>query len=133
MSWERVHAVLDYYDGPRLGVADFRGKPHAFRSVFDVVAQDWSPEYLLKPLTGDEFETVMKDWAIWLRWLSAYRSGSTSIETHPALPVDAVEHLELSERVATAMAIVSDSAITAAAHFRGNFTSGEMTVQWTTR
>jgi hypothetical protein len=31
--FETVHSVDDYYDGPRVGVADFHGKPHHFRSV----------------------------------------------------------------------------------------------------
>ena len=32
-DFEPVHDVEDYYDGPRTGIADFRGLPHRFRSV----------------------------------------------------------------------------------------------------
>lgn len=37
-SFEPVHEVTDYHEGPRTGVADFRGVPHRFCSV------NWSPE-----------------------------------------------------------------------------------------
>jgi hypothetical protein len=32
-EFEPVHGVEDYYDGPRTGVADFRGVPHRFCSL----------------------------------------------------------------------------------------------------
>jgi len=32
---EEVHFVIDYWDGPREGVADYCGTPHYFRCVFD--------------------------------------------------------------------------------------------------
>ena len=28
--FERVHTMTDYYDGPRQGVADYQGHPHAY-------------------------------------------------------------------------------------------------------
>src|SRR5262245_43698315 len=33
-TWEAVHTIDDWYDGPRGGVADFRGAPHYYRTVF---------------------------------------------------------------------------------------------------
>ena len=32
-SYETVHMVDEYYDGPRTGIADFHGVRHAFRSL----------------------------------------------------------------------------------------------------
>ena len=42
--FEPVHAVDDYYDGPRVGVADFRGSRHRFRSLGWPPLETWDPE-----------------------------------------------------------------------------------------
>lgn len=33
-SPEHVYTMTEYYDGPRGGVADFRGTPHVYRSLW---------------------------------------------------------------------------------------------------
>ena len=35
MAFERVYSVLDYYDGPRAGIANFQGEPHYFICGWD--------------------------------------------------------------------------------------------------
>ena len=35
ISFERVYTMTDDYDGPRRGIASFRGKPHAYTCPFD--------------------------------------------------------------------------------------------------
>ena len=53
--FEPVHAVEDYYDGPRTGVADYRGVAHRFRSLGwqspDGPDTSWNP-------TDDRYELV---------------------------------------------------------------------------
>jgi hypothetical protein len=34
-GYEKVHTVLDYYDGILTGVADYNGNPHFFECIFD--------------------------------------------------------------------------------------------------
>lgn len=34
-EFERVHTMEDYYDGPRRGIANFRGAPHLYESERD--------------------------------------------------------------------------------------------------
>jgi hypothetical protein len=34
-GFEKVYTVTDYYDDPRGGIADFCGKPHLYRSLFE--------------------------------------------------------------------------------------------------
>ncbi len=41
-SFEPVLVVEDYYDGPRIGVALFRGLPHRFRSLGWLRDGGWS-------------------------------------------------------------------------------------------
>jgi hypothetical protein len=41
MIWCRVYTVNDYYDGPRPGIADYQGRPHAYESQFNESQQLW--------------------------------------------------------------------------------------------
>lgn len=126
---ERVHAVVDYWDGPRLGVADFAGEPHAFRCIFDDAAQDYTELFRLKRLTADEFDIFMRDWAIWLHWKATFDAGLTSIDTHPALPEDHNEHITLAEAVSAALLVPPDAFI-ARGSFKTDRDTGEMQVRW---
>ena len=40
-DFETVIAVHDYYDGPRIGVANFDGLPHRFRSFGWLANGEW--------------------------------------------------------------------------------------------
>ena len=92
---EEVFTVMDYYDGPRKGVANFRGLPHLYECIFDEVKDDYSDLYRLTPISQRIFELAKEDWAIWERWEAAFHSGKTSIESHPALPQDRKRHEEI--------------------------------------
>ncbi|HLW53017.1 MAG TPA: hypothetical protein VKW06_09240 [Candidatus Angelobacter sp.] len=87
-GYEEVFTVTDYWDGPRKGVANFKGLPHFYDSIFDGAKDEYSDLYQLTPISQDVFELVKEDWAIWKRWKSAFDSGMTNLETHPALPQD---------------------------------------------
>ncbi|MEQ9459994.1 MAG: hypothetical protein RIG82_03445, partial [Phycisphaeraceae bacterium] len=90
-----VHTVIEYYDGPRRGIADFNGKPHFFESDFRDVDDGERDTFNLYPLSVELFLLAMEDWAIWLRWHDAYSTGTATIESHPALPEDRERHDEL--------------------------------------
>ena len=94
---EEVYFVTDYCDGPRKGVADYRGTPHYFRSVFDEESDDWSEVCILTPLDQDTYRLLMESKEIWERWLEAYETGATTHDSHPALPEDANRSKELDE------------------------------------
>ncbi len=60
VAYESVHAVEDYYDGPRVGIANFQGVEHRFRSVGwvspDGPDEAWDPQddqFELTPIGGD--------------------------------------------------------------------------------
>ncbi len=97
---EPVHSVLDYYDGPLSGVADFGGKPHGF----DTEEIDWDSGdrvFRLSPLTEQVFRATTEAWAIWRRWEAAFHEGRTTLETHPALPEDRLRKDELDRFLQT--------------------------------
>lgn len=104
-GFERVYTVHDYDDGPRGGLADFGGAPHAYRSLWDADAEDWEETFSLSPVTAEQVALVMEDWAIWCRWQVAFHAGETTEETHPALPADRARHEELKPLVDRALEI----------------------------
>ena len=72
---EIVHAVWDFYDSPRTGVADYRGQPHYFSCQWDSAADDYSHTYALSPIDSGTFDLVMEQWAIWRKWEFAFQAG----------------------------------------------------------
>lgn len=108
---EEVYFVIDYWDGPRQGVADYGGAPHYFRCVFDEKSDEWSDVFILTPLDQNTFHLLMENKQIWERWQEAYESGATTHDTHPALPKDADRSKELDEIITPKIAIDSTAAI----------------------
>jgi hypothetical protein len=130
---EIVHTVTDYYDGPRAGIADFHGKPHAYRSLWEETQDDWSDTFLLQPIDDETFRLAMEDWDIWSRWERAFHSGQTTIETHPALPAERQRHDELAAILKPRLHVEPERSL----RVRGRFTvrepsesGGSSTGQW---
>ncbi|HEV8133023.1 MAG TPA: hypothetical protein VGP85_00030 [Pyrinomonadaceae bacterium] len=87
---ETVHTVNDYCDGPRVGVADFKGQPHYFECIFDEAADDWSSNFWLHSLEPETFNLVMENWSFWERWRDAFDDGKA--DGHPCLPGDQAKY-----------------------------------------
>src|SRR4051812_6765743 len=117
---ETVHTVTDYWDGPRTGIADFRGVPHAYQSEFDDSpdVDDWRETFLLMPIDAETSRLATEDWGIWLRWQDAFHAGRTSRETHPALPEDRARHQVLEAALEPRLRIDKVRSIRATGHFR---------------
>lgn len=94
-GFEEVFTVTDYYDGPRQGIANFKGKPHFYDCIFDEVRNDYSERYRLTAIPTHIFDLAMEDWAIWERWRTAFDAGQTTKESHPALPQERTRYEEI--------------------------------------
>jgi hypothetical protein len=94
---EEVHLIIDYWDGPREGVADYCGTPHYFRALFDEKRDEWSDVFILSPLDLDTYHLLIERNEIWERWQEAYETGAATIDSHPALPEDTDRSKELAE------------------------------------
>lgn len=110
-GYERVYTVVDYYDGPRKGVADYQGKPHLYECI------NYSDAFLLAPLDTEDFWFAMEDWAIYQRWELAYQRGKTDLSTHPALPDESERHKELEGILEKVLVIDPAKALTRIGHF----------------
>jgi hypothetical protein len=107
-GYEKVFTVTEYYDGPRQGVANFKGQPHFYDCIFDQERSNYSNLYRLTPVGPQIFALAEEDWAIWERWESAFHVGNTTRETHPALPQDRARYEEI--RAALDASLKTDSA-----------------------
>lgn len=87
--------MTDYYDGPRKGIASFRGQPHFYDFIFAEAQGEYSDLYHLTPISQQVFELAKEDWAIWKKWESAYHSGKVTLQSHPALPQDRARYAEI--------------------------------------
>ena len=83
MVWDRVYTVNEYYDGPRLGIADVDGVPHIYQAEFDHSSDDYGDTFFVSPVDESLLVLVLEDWEIWLRWHSAFKRGEASVESHP--------------------------------------------------
>ena len=96
-GYETVHTVTDYWDGPREGVANYKGLPHYYKCLFDEQKDEWSDIFLVKSIDSETFALALEAWDIWLRWETAFRAGRTGKESHPALPEDHDRQTEISK------------------------------------
>lgn len=135
MAFERVYTMTDYWDGPRRGIADFQGQPHLYESKF--LDEDYDDVFDLCPVDHETLALALEDWAIWLRWESAFHEGRTTTATHPALPDDRARHDELAPLLAARLAMLVEPVARARARFRmepslDRVTRGEfLEVEWT--
>ncbi|MEM1177739.1 MAG: hypothetical protein AAGM22_05310 [Acidobacteriota bacterium] len=90
----------EWYDGPRFGIADFRGAPHLYQSTWRDIDSDEEDVFLLSPVPEMALALALEDWAIWLRYRAAREAGVAPQDSHPALPEDRTRHYELQELMA---------------------------------
>ncbi len=130
-SWERIYTINDFHDCPRLGIADFNGKPHVYQSRFDPVEDDWSEEYYVAEISAELFGLVWEDWQIWLRWRAAFNASEAGIETHPALPSERARHEELRAAIGDRLSAPPRTSAVVKARFRNVTLDGACgEVQW---
>jgi hypothetical protein len=83
-GFERVRALLDYYDGPRAGVADLAGTAHYFRAVHDYpkpgVPDD---EYLVWPMNKSILALEQEQSAIFTAWDTRRKAGTVGDDSYP--------------------------------------------------
>ncbi len=80
---EQVYAELDYYDGPRGGIADVGGIPHRFKSLFNQAEDDYSEIFLIWPIAPEMLLLEVEQWRIFTAWNELYEAGKVGTETHP--------------------------------------------------
>ena len=130
-DFEQVYTMVDWYDGPRKGIADFRGSPHFYEWECDDKEDVYPCTFLLTPVSSELLSIALEDWAIWERWERAFDEGRTGIETHPALPEERARHDELAAILAQHLVTDRAHEVRARGEFRGRARLGlDLTVRW---
>ena len=126
MKIDRVLTVNEYYDGPRLGIAELNGVPHIYEAEFDHSSDDYGDTYYLSPIEEDLLELVLEDWKIWLRWDAAYKKNETPHSTHPALAQDRARHEMIKKNIGDRLKTDPASRV----HMRAKFRLDGNAVEW---
>ena len=77
---EKVYVENKWYDGPRLGIADIKGIPHRFKSLFDEEEGEYLGTFLVWPVDNDEFDLEVEQWNIFVAWYLLYESGKVQVD-----------------------------------------------------
>ena len=125
MSAQTIHAINLFHDCPREGFADFDGAPHHFECQFDETADEYSDAYCLTPISTETLFLVIERQKIFDRWNTAFHTGQTALDTHPALPSESARYSELDEAISKALKNSTTAPYQARATF---FPNG--TVEW---
>lgn len=99
MNHDRILTVNDYYDGPRLGIAEVHGVAHIYQAEFDHSTEAYGDTYFVSPIDPALLALVLEDWEIWLRWEAAHQRGDVTLESHPALPAERARHEALTSAI----------------------------------
>ena len=121
MKIDRVLTIHDWYDGPRLGIAELDGIPHIYEAEFDYSTGEYGDTYYLSPVEQGLLKLILEDWEIWSRWQAKYKNGEVALDTHPALPEDRPRHETLKRELEGRL--VTDPACRI--YLRGRFLHGK--------
>ncbi|WP_151771245.1 hypothetical protein [Streptomyces abyssomicinicus] len=99
-GFERVHVELEWYDGPRFGLADVESEPHYFQACsYD--RTDEPGEYVVWPASDAVAALEREQWALFVEWNARYEAGLTGPETHPGSGGMDARYDELDEALAS--------------------------------
>ena len=80
---ERVLVELEWYDGPRVGVAYVKGVPHRFSSNYDETDDEYLGSFKVWPINELDLSYEVEQWKIFVDWNNEYELGKADTSTHP--------------------------------------------------
>lgn len=132
LNYERVLTVTEYYDGPKEGIADYRGKPHFYKCIWDNDKDNYSSSFMLSPLDDKIVKIAEEHWRMWLRWREACMRGSAPLESGPVLLQDRPRYEEMKPDLERMLVLDSDRFIVANGLFKETDAEGmKFEVLWT--
>gem|GEM_PF-4296614 len=64
MTVERVYSILNFYDGPKEGIADYAGQPHHYLYEWDEALDDYAETFSLAPVDANTMKIALEQWNI---------------------------------------------------------------------
>jgi hypothetical protein len=116
---DRVIVVVDFYDGPRSGIATFRSQPFAFECIFSDELDDYTDRYLLMEIEPELAQAAVERQALFLRWSTKVSKGEIplSYERPLVLPADRERYDQLTALIGDRLKPTAERSIVA----RGKF------------
>lgn len=108
-GFERVHVELDWYDGPRGGLADVEGVAHYFQAVHSYSRGEPDDEYFVWPASETTLAMEREAWTIFVDWNARYETGAATTDTHPAIEGANARYDELTALLAPCRAEPNDA------------------------
>lgn len=96
---DKILTVHDYYDGPRLGLAEWNGVPHIYEAEHDHSTEEYGDTYFLSSVEPALLALILEDWDIWLRWKAASERGEIPATPHGVLPIDSRRSAMIKELI----------------------------------
>jgi hypothetical protein len=84
MAWDRVHTVNDYYDGPRLGIADVDGVPPICEAEFDHSSDEYGDTYSFRLFMKAFWPSSSKTGKFGCAGTQPLSGVTVPLESHPA-------------------------------------------------
>lgn len=81
-GFERAYVELEWYDGPRKGLADIDGVPPYFEGR-DYDRADEADEYVVWPASEAAAAMEREQWAIFAKWNRRREAGTVESGSHP--------------------------------------------------
>jgi hypothetical protein len=79
-GFEFVYLIDDWWDGPKSGMADFKGIPHYFERIFDEKKDDWSENYRIRKITEEEQSLLIERTQLFQEWIEESKMNN---KPHP--------------------------------------------------
>ena len=131
-SYETVHIVEDWYDGPRNGYADYEQQPHFYRSLhldgdnYEHYNYD-EDRFEMTPVSAQVLEWAIASHQLWVKWDEAHRTGTLPEGADVRiLPEDRVHYQKLCDRIKQHLDVCPEASFIV----RGKFELGCRRVQW---
>ena len=81
--FEPVLMIWDIYDGVRTGLAEYDGRPHYFKCLWDEPNENYSERFELSPIDATFLNAATQQWKIYREWELKFHTGMVTLETHP--------------------------------------------------
>jgi len=127
---ERVYTIFNYYDGPREGIADFRGKPHVYKCQFSEADDNWTDIYWLMELDPALFALAREEYEIFLKWRAEFDRGNAKLDSGPALPLDRARFAELKAAVGNRLDLICERSLAQRARFFSDGSADSTVAVW---
>jgi hypothetical protein len=97
VTFEPVFLVIEFWDGPRSGLAMIGGQLQAFSGIFDEASDDWSELFLVAPVVDNLAIKVLSAWGRLRTHERHHFTRGQKSEWEPSSEATANQHAELLE------------------------------------